>query len=432
LKVSFSAKQIVPSATLAINELIVTIRERGEPVYHMGFGESPFPVHSLIRKALCDNSWRQRYLPTQGIRELREQVSQFYKTMFDLDYAQDQVVIGPGSKPLMFAALTALDGPIFLPAPSWVSYQHMGRFLSRDVHHIVTHSENCYRLEPELLELALRAFSPDRDQQKVLVLNYPCNPTGHTFSSQQLKEIADVAREHNVIVVSDEIYALTHFRDQEHHSIAKFYPEGTLITSGLSKDRSLGGYRLGTLLLPPDEKQLLRSIIAVGSEIWSSVSAPIQYAGIEAYRTDTKIVDYIRDCATVHELVTRYVYNRIHAMGVSCPYPQGGFYLFPDWNAQRETLHKTGITTSKELAKHLLTDWSVASLPGSEFGMPPDDLSLRLAAVDYDGEAAFNLFLKRQKHAEKNPEEFVLEVAPRVAIACDQLEKFTLGLNNSS
>jgi len=248
VEVSFSAKRIVPSATLAINELISTIRETGEQVYHMGFGESPFPVHKRVRKALCENSWRQKYLPTQGILELRQQISNFYQSIFEMEYAPEQIIVGPGSKPLMFAALTALDGPIFLPAPSWVSYQHMGRFLSRDVHHIVTSSNNSYRLEPEKLENALREHSHDKDQQKVLVLNYPCNPTGHTFTAQELKELADLAREFNVIVVSDEIYALTHFRDQEHHSMAKFYPEGTLVTSGLSKDRSLGGYRLGTLL----------------------------------------------------------------------------------------------------------------------------------------------------------------------------------------
>jgi aspartate aminotransferase len=429
LDVSFSAKQIPPSATLAINELITTIRESGEQIYHMGFGESPFPVHSLIRKALCENSWRQRYLPTQGILELREQISKFYQTMFGLQYAPEQVVVGPGSKPLMFAALTALDGPIFLPAPSWVSYQHMGRFLSRDVHHIVTHSENSYRLEPELLELALRAFSPERDQQKVLVLNYPCNPTGHTFSAQELREITEVAREYNVIVLSDEIYALTHFRDQEHHSIAEFYPEGTLISSGLSKDRSLGGYRLGTLLMPPDEKQLKRSILAVGSEIWSSVSAPIQYAGIEAYRTDTKLVDYMRDCAIVHELVTRYAYQRIHDMGVSCPYPQGAFYLFPDWNSRKEALQKKGVTTSNELAQHLLKNWFLASLPSSEFGMPPDDLSLRLATVDYDGSLAYKTFKKKRRYTIKNPKEFVESIAPSVVEGCNQLERFTAQLD---
>ena len=353
----------------------------------------------------------------------------FYKTMFDLRYSPEQIVVGPGSKSLMFAALAALDGPIFLPAPSWVSYQHMGHFLSREVHHMVTNSKNSYRLEPELLANTLHQNAPDPSQQKILVLNYPCNPTGHSFSAQQLKDLVDVARENNVIILSDEIYALTHFKDQEHNSIAKFYPEGTLITGGLSKDRSLGGYRLGALLLPEGENQLLHTILALGSEIWSCVSAPIQYAGIEAYRTDTGIVEYIQDCASIHEAVTKYVYHRIQTMGLSCPSPQGAFYVFPDWNQHRETLGAKGITTSDELAHHLLENYHVSSLPGSEFGMPAEDLCLRFATVDYKGDLALEIFLKDRDSLVENPDQFVVSVAPSVVEGCNQLEHFTSQLN---
>jgi aspartate/methionine/tyrosine aminotransferase len=427
--ISSSTEQVAPSATLAINEFIATLRERGEKVYHMGFGESPFPVHSLIQKAVCENSWRQSYLSTQGISQLRGQISKFYKAMLDLQYSPEQIVVGPGSKSLMFAALAALDGPILLPAPSWVSYQHIGRFLSREVHHMLTSSKNSYRLTPELLTNTIQQNAPDPGQQKILVLNYPCNPTGHSFSAQQLRGLADVARENNVIILADEIYALIHFHDQEHHSIAKFYPEGTLITGGLSKDRSLGGYRLGALLLPEGEDQLLNTLLALASEIWSCVSAPVQYAGIEAYRTDTGIVEYIRNCATIHEVVTRYVYNRIQTMGLSCPSPQGAFYMMPDWNQHKETLRTKGITTSNELARHLLEKYHVSSLPGSEFGMPAEDLCLRLATVDYKGDLALDTFLKDRDSLVENPEQFVASIAPSVVEGCNQLEQFTSQLN---
>ena len=428
MELSLASKKIGHSATLAMNELIAAKRENGETVYHMGFGQSPFPVHRLVRKALCDNSWRQSYLSTQGILPLRQAVSTFYNEMFQLEYAPDQIVVGPGSKPLMFAALTVLDGPIFLPAPSWVSYQHMGRFLDRDVHHLRTTSADSYRLTPEVLSSGLKEQAPDKEKQKVLVLNYPCNPTGHSFDAELLKEIAEVAKEHNVVVLSDEIYALTHFSDQSHHSIAEFYPERTLITGGLSKDRSLGGYRLGVLLLPEGERDLLRTILAVASEIWSSVASPIQYAAIEAYRTDTGLVEYIRECTGVHELVTRYVFGRLRRAGVSCPYPQGGFYLFPDWNNRRSALNKIGVKTSVNLATHLLEDYLVSSLPGSEFGMPSEDLCLRLATVDYDGRAALRRFHRSPDAACKNPDKFVTAIAPSVVEACNRLEQFSLSL----
>ena len=428
MDVSFSAKKLRSSATLAINELITLLRERGEQILHLGFGESPFPVHRLVRDALCENSWRQKYLSTQGIPPLREEISGFYQKMFGLQYAPEQIVVGPGSKPLMFAALAALDGPIFLPAPSWVSYQHMGKYLDRDIHHIPTRVDESYRLNPQALLDAIEHNFPDPAQQKILVLNYPCNPTGHSFSAQQLKALANVAREQNIVVVSDEIYALTHFRDQEHHSISKFYPEGTLVTGGLSKDRSLGGYRLGVLLLPAEEKTLLRSILAVGSEIWSSVSAPIQYAGIEAYRTDTELIAYIRDCASVHELAIRYVHRRLEAGEISCPRPMGGFYLFPDWNKHKNALREQGINTSGELAQHLLKNRLVSSLPGSEFGMSPNHLSLRLAAVDYDGQTAIESFMKDKDSAFEDPDRFVISIAPNLVKASEQLIDFTTGL----
>ncbi|MFX0053902.1 MAG: pyridoxal phosphate-dependent aminotransferase [Candidatus Hermodarchaeota archaeon] len=428
MEVSFSAKRLRQSATLAINELITTLREQGEQILHLGFGESPFPVHQLVRNALCENSWRQKYLSTQGILPLREQVSEFYQEMFDLKYSAAQIIVGPGSKPLMFAALAALAGNLFLPAPSWVSYQHMGKYLDREIHHITTSLDESYRLTPEALLKALEEQSPISSEQKILVLNYPCNPTGHSFSAQQLKALARVAREHNVIVISDEIYALTHCRDQEHHSIAEYYPEGTIITGGLSKDRSLGGYRLGVLLLPQDEMDLLRSILAVGSEVWSSVSAPIQYAGIEAYRTDTELVGYIQDCAIIHELVTRHVHRRIQAGGISCPQPAGGFYLFPDWNKHKDVLRARGIETSRELANHLLKTRLVSSLPGSEFGMPSDHLSLRLATVDYDGQTAIESFTKDRDTALEDPDRFAISIAPNLVMASDRLIEFTTNL----
>ncbi|TFF91408.1 pyridoxal phosphate-dependent aminotransferase [Candidatus Thorarchaeota archaeon] len=412
-----------------MNELIVQKRENGEHVCHMGFGQSPFPVHPLVRQALCDNSWRQNYLSTQGLLRLRERISRFYAKMFGLRYAPEQIVVGPGSKPLMFASLTALEGPIFLPAPSWVSYQHMGHFLDRDVHHIATRSEDSYKLTPEELAGALEEHAPEMKRQKILVLNYPCNPTGHCFEGEELQALVGVAKRNNVLVISDEIYALTHFRDHEHHSIAEFYPEGTLITGGLSKDRSLGGYRLGVLLLPPNEKNLLRAVLAVASEIWSSVASPIQYAGIEAYRTDTDLLDYIKDCTGVHEIVTRYVYKRIRAAGVSCPHPQGGFYLFPDWNEYQQALNKRGVTTSGDLAFHLLEEHHVSSLPGSEFGMPAEDLCLRLATVDYDGIMALARFQENRDRAMEYPEEFVSLNAPSLLEACDRLEEFTKELD---
>lgn len=429
MDLSSVAWQLPQSSTLAMNELVSQLRAQGEEIFNLGFGESPFPVHPRILKALTDNAWRRNYTPTQGVFALREQVSVFYQTMFGMNIGPEQIVIGPGSKALLFAALAALDGPMFLPAPSWVSYQQMGRFLGKDVYHIPTNRDNSYQLTPNALEEALEhAHLPDR-QQKILVLNYPCNPTGQTYSKWQLRELALVARERNIVILSDEIYALTSYQNQRHHSIAEYYPEGTLVFGGISKDRSLGGYRLGVLLLPEDEPSVLNSIIGIASEIWSCVSVPLQYAAIEAYSTDKEIVNFIRRCAMIHESVTGYACNVIQNANIDCPSPQGAFYLFPNWNRYRMPLKRKGISTSNDLSEHLLRNSKVASLPGSYFGMPENSLSLRIATVDYDGVTALEHFEEEGKTAISNPEIFVTKIAPRVVEACTRLAKFTDQLN---
>ena len=425
LELSPFAKEAKPSATLAINERIVKKRAAGEKILHMGFGESPFPVHPNVRKALCDNSDKKSYLPTQGILPLRERISSFYQKMFKLEYLPDQICVGPGSKILLFAALAALDGPLLLPAPSWVSYQHQSRLLQKEVVAVETSVENSYRVTPESFEDAIQETSTYPSKQKLLLLNYPCNPTGHSFSASQLKELAAVARDYNVIILSDEIYGLTSYTEQEHHSIAEYYPEGTLVFGGLSKDRSLGGYRVGVVLLPEGQDELLRTMVSIGSETWSCVVAPIQYAAIEAYKANAEIINYIKDCAMIHEIVTKYAHHRLMDSGIRCPPPQGAFYLFPDWNEYRETLTGKSIDTSDELSNVLIDFWNVACLPGSEFGMPIDYLCVRLAIVDYNGETALNTFQEDHKGAIVNPELFIKKVAPRIVETCDQLEKFT-------
>lgn len=425
MKLTSQAREVKPSATLAMNELVVKKRMMGERVLHMGFGESPFPVHPNVRQALCENAGIKSYLPTQGILPLRKRISSFYEFFFQLNYTPEQVIIAPGSKILIFDALLSLDGPLLLPAPSWVSYQHQARLMGKKVYYIKTHPEESYRLTPKTLEEIIHNIPEKVNDQKILLLNYPNNPTGNSFSSSQLKELAMIAKDYNVIILSDEIYALISFYDQKHHSIAEFYPEGTLVTGGLSKDRSLGGFRLGVMLLPADKNDLLKAMLSIGSETWACAAAPIQYAAIEAYDTNLEIVNFIRDCTVIHQIMGEYIHKRLHDINVRCPSPQGAFYLFPDWNQFRNKLIKKGITTSKDLAENLINNWNVSSLPGSEFGMLVDDLCLRLATVDYNGDEVLRKFQKNRKEVLDDTERFINSVAPRIVAACDQLVDFT-------
>lgn len=413
------------SATLTMNETVKQLRKSGKDVFHLGFGESPFPTPPKIRKSLCDNAHQRSYLPTQGILPLREQVSAFYKSNFQLHVSPDQIIVGPGSKVLLFDAMMALQGPLFVPTPSWVSYDDQARLLGKEVIYIKTNYESSYLLTTDGFEEALRKHNSNTQEQKLLVINYPNNPTGQSYTKSQLIELADVARRNNVVILSDEIYALLTFQNHEHHSIAEFYPEGTLVTGGLSKDRSAGGFRIGIIILPVKEKELLKSMLTIASNTWSCLAAPMQYASIEAYRPNPDISNYIKDGTAICEIVTKYIHRRLEDLEIRCLSPKGAFYLFPDWNSDRDNLASKGIKTSMDISEALLRDWSVATLPGSDFGMDPEELCIRIATVDYNGEAALEEYKKDSHNAIAYPDLFVNKIAPRLSTALEILEKFT-------
>jgi len=426
-----ASKKTRRSATLAINETVRQLRKSGKDVFHMGFGEAPFPIHPIIQKALCDNAHQRSYLPTQGILPLREQVCAFYESMFGFQILPEQIIVGPGSKVLLFNAMMALEGPLFVPTPSWVSYDEQARLLGKEVHYIRTGIETAYLLTAEVFEKVLQKNDLSKKEQKILVINYPNNPTGMSYTKTQLEELSDVARQNNVIVLSDEIYALLTYQDYKHHSIAEYYPEGTLVTGGLSKDRSAGGFRVGVIILPAAEPDLLESMLTVASNTWSCLAAPMQYAAIEAYRPNPDISNYIKDCTAICEIVTTCLHQKLRSFDIRCPSPKGAFYLFPDWNGDRDNMASKGIKTSMDISETLLRDWNVATLPGSDFGMIPEELCVRLATVDYKGEAALEKYREDPHKAKDNPDFFVNQVAPRLVTAIEILETFTESLRRA-
>jgi aspartate aminotransferase len=229
----------------------------------------------------------------------------------------------------------------------------------------------------------------DADQH-ILILNSPNNPSGQCFSADLLRAIADFCRNSNTLVISDELYGLIPHKEP-HRSMAEFYPEGTVVLSGLSKHLSLGGWRLGVALLPPGEEgqRLLQAANKIGSEIWSCAPGPVQYAALVGYSGDPEIEAYIAECAHLHAVRTRHLWNGLNELDIPSAEPQGAFYLFPNFDRWRAPLAALGIHTSADLARHLLDEWQIATLPGSVFGTPPEELSLRLSAsyVDMEDEA---------------------------------------------
>ena len=218
-------------------------------------------------------------------------------------------------------------------------------------------------------------------------MNYPGNPEGGSYTAHELEELAAVARRFGVILLSDEIYGQLHHQGA-HVSVARFYPEGTIISSGLSKWCGAGGWRLGTFTFPPDLLWLMEAMAAVASETYTSVSSPIQYAATRAFQASIGIERYLSHVRRILSDLGQRCTQILQAAGVRVHAPVGAFYLFPDFSPFAERLAQRGVMDSDSLCEALLRDTGVAVLPGSAFQRPREELTARIAYVGFDGARA--------------------------------------------
>ncbi len=404
------------SATLAINQRVLQMRANGEDVFHFGFGQSPFPVPDAIQAALIEHADKNTYLPTKGLPELCEAIAAFYDEQCSCAVSPDQVVVGPGSKELIFQLLYLLEGPLLIPAPSWVSYGPQATLRGKETVTIETQRKLGYRLQADELDQVCQRM----DGQKILIFNNPNNPSGSSHREQEIEDLAAVCRTHQIIVISDEIYGLVNFRKEKHTSIAHHYPEGTVITGGLSKAFSAGGYRPGLMIVPLELDQIIPALESMISETFSAVSAPVQYAALAAYRYGDEVREGVELCRDIHRFTGEYLHQRFIDMNLNCPQPEGGFFLFPDFDHFREPLLARGVVTSRQLTDTLLTEARVAMLPGSDFYLPDTHLGVRVASVDYDGENVLDRF----RGAAGMDEEKLTTLFPNLVHGCDRLEGF--------
>ncbi len=374
------------SATLAAKEKCRALRQAGRSVYDLGLGQSPFPVPTAVVEALRLAAPEKDYLPVKGLPALREAVVEYHRAKDQLEFHPDRVMIGPGSKELMFLVQLVYYGEIILTPPCWVSYWPQARIIGRRISLIHTDFEHHWKVTADQLQRSLEIVSDDY-RPRLLVLNYPSNPTGDTYAEDELKEIAEVARKFEVIVLSDEIYSELDF-DNDHVSIARFYPEGTIVSSGLSKWCGAGGWRLGTFAFPEDLRWLAEAMAAVASETYTSVCTPVQHAAIRAFHGGAEIERYLWHARRILAALGFKCADILRQAGVAVHEPRGAFYLFPDFAPLADALRARGITSGQQLCDRLLDEAGVAVLPGVAFGRSRGDLTARLAYVDFDGARA--------------------------------------------
>lgn len=370
------------SATLAINETVERARRDGRPVLALGFGEAGLPVHPALKERLAAAAGGNGYGPVAGLAPLREAAAGYWGRR-RLPTAMDQVIVGPGSKPLLYALLHAVGGDIALPRPSWVSYAAQADLLAQRAHLLPTAPGQGGVPDPQALaEAAVRARAQGHPLRS-LVLTLPDNPTGTLASRAQVEQVVAVARAHDLVIISDEIYRdLLHDPRQPFVSPAELAPERTVVTSGLSKSLALGGWRLGVLRLPGGEvgERLRDRVLHVASELWSSAPNPVQQVAAWAYGEPQVLRDHLEASRRLHATVAAAVAEVFLAAGARLERPVGGFYVYPDLETHREVLgERFGIGDGPALAATLLDRLDIATLPGAAFGDDHDALRLRIA-----------------------------------------------------
>jgi len=401
--------QLKPSATLAINEESNKLKKSGKKVYKFGFGQSPFPVPESVVSALKANADKHAYLPMQGLEELRLAISTYLNKHNNNDFKKEDIVIGPGTKELMFLTQIAFQGDVLLPAPSWVSYQPQALIAKNKVHWIQTTSNSNWFPTANQIEEKIKKI---KDKNLLLFLNSPNNPSGTVCKN--LEEIAIVAKKYKLTILSDEIYSQLTF-DAQYKSISNFYPEGTIVSTGLSKWCGAGGWRLGFFAIPNQLKEFKNSLKILCSESFTSVSAPIQHAAVEAYNGDHST--YLTAVKKILCFTGNYVYENLKSNMINVTKPEGGFYLFPEFTNAK-------FSSSSEMCRDILNKTGVALLPGSDFGLDGKKMLARLSYTDFNG----SNFLKRTTGSKKLDNADLKKNAPNIVDGVKALKEWSNSL----
>ncbi|MGH7775574.1 MAG: pyridoxal phosphate-dependent aminotransferase [Candidatus Dormibacterales bacterium] len=361
------------SQTLAVNERIRARIAAGRDVVHLAFGEAGLPVHPMLKECLARAAEAHGYPPVGGTPTLLKAVAGYFGRR-RLASDTETLVAGPGSKPLLYALTLAVDGDLVLPLPAWVSYAPQAILARKAVIRVPVPREAGGVPDPDLLEGAIAGARRAGRRPAILMLTVPDNPTGTVASRALLGRVCAIARSEGLLVVSDEIY-----RDLAHEpdafvSPAELYTEGTVVTGGISKSLSVGGWRLGFARMPQNElgQGLARTLTDLASEIWSGTTVPVQEAAAAALDEPPEIVDYVARGRRLHARVVTALHEVLVGSGARCRRPEGAFYAYPELSAP-------AFTSAAALAVFLLDRHDIAVLPGDAFGDDPAALRFRLA-----------------------------------------------------
>lgn len=367
-RLSRRAREISPSATLAIDTEAKQMAAAGIDVISFGSGEPDFNTPDHIGQAGIDaiREGFTRYTASDGIIELRQAVCHKFKRDNNLDYSPNQIVVSNGAKQSLYNALQILveDGDeVLVPVPYWVSYPEMVKLAGANPVLIKTRASEDFKLQVADIEAALTANT------RALILNGPSNPSGMAYSEAELKAIAAACLRHNLFVISDEIYEELVYDGTKHHSIATVEPkikDMTIVVNGLSKAYAMTGWRIGYAAAHP---MLAKAMADLQSHSTSNANSIAQKAAIAALAGSQEPVGIM-----VRKFSERrdYMVGRINNIkGLSCRKPEGAFYVMATVRDLFGTsLGGETIKDDMHLAALLLSEAHVAVVPGTAFGAP--------------------------------------------------------------
>jgi len=357
---------ISPSLTLAMNAKAKKMKAQGIDVISFAAGEPDFHTPVYIKeagkKAIDDN--KTYYTPASGIVELKEAVINKLEKENGLKYSVDEVAINSGAKHSVFNALWVLidkKDEVVIPSPYWVSYPEMVNICGGKPVFINKTEKTGFKITPADLEKIINKNT------KVLLLNYPNNPTGAVFNKDELFAIAEFLEDKNIFIISDEIYEKILYDGLKHVSIASYSEKiknKTIIVNGMSKAFSMTGWRIGYVA---GSKEIIDAINKIQGHTTGNPSSISQWASLAGL---TNKEDFIKTWVKEFEKRRDYIVNELNNMqGFSCTKPEGAFYVFPGVNnCFGKEYNGYKVINSFDLANYLLEYGKIAVVPGKAFG----------------------------------------------------------------
>jgi aspartate aminotransferase len=372
MKLANRVKALTPSSTLAITAKANALKADGHDVIGLGAGEPDFntPEHILEAAEQAMHAGHTKYTPSGGLKKLKQSICRKFEHDQGLSFEPSEIIVTTGAKHALYTLFQVLldeGDEVIVPTPYWVSYPEQVKLAGGVPIHVEGKEENRFKITPEQLEESIT------DNTRALIINSPSNPTGAIYSKEELKAIGDVCLQHDLLIVSDEIYEKLIYFGEQHVSIAQLSPElkeRTIIINGVSKSHSMTGWRIG---YAAGNREVIKAMTNLASHSTSNPTSIAQYAAIAAYDGPQEPVAEMTEA--FEQRLNRVYDLLVQIPGFRCEKPKGAFYLFPNVT---EAIRLTGFDTVDEWVEELLEKEKVALVPGSGFGSP-DNVRLSYA-----------------------------------------------------